>query len=206
MAGLRVRDILIQANDFDPLQLYTPNDLSQENEKWEKTMSIDEFKVFWHRERTAIQFERRIEGGCNAGLLKGDPDKLLPTYQPHPYGGASGRQKQHDWSFRFSCRRHRKEKNLAIDRHSVGTSCPADIRMTKPVGKEYVQVTYTWRHNHDDSGAARSNIPLSRNERIWTKKKAASGQRWASIKGDLRPSQESLRMVKSFLLFFFYYF
>ena len=89
---------------------------------------------------------------------------------------------------------------MAIDRQSVGLGCPANIRMTKPVGKEYVQVTYTWRHNHDDSGAARSNIPLSRNERTWTKKKAASGQRWASIKADLRQSHESLKMVNECLV------
>jgi hypothetical protein len=196
MAGLRVRDILLQANDFDPLLLYTPNEIPRENEKWETTMPIEDFKAFWHRERTAIQFERRVEGGRNADLLKGDPDALLPTYRPNaPYGGTPGRQKKNDWSFRFSCRRYRASKNLTIDRESVGTGCPVEIRMTKPVGKEVVCVAYKWRHNHDDSGAARSDIPLSRNERIWTKKKAAAGQKWSSIKGDLRPSLQAMKMV-----------
>ncbi|KAI8599777.1 hypothetical protein EDD21DRAFT_416467 [Dissophora ornata] len=65
--------------------------------------------------------------------------------------------------------------------------------MTKPVGKEVVNVLYKWEHNHDDSGAARSRIPLGRNELTWTMKQAHSGMKWTSIRALLRPNKTSIR-------------
>lgn len=142
MAGLKVKDILLHPNDYDPTTLYTPNMISQEIERWEATLSLEDFRNIWHRERTAIQFVHRSEGGCNRNLLKSDPDDLLPTYRPTGYGGSIGAPKRNDWSFRFSCRRHKRPTNLSIDRDSVGAGCPVEIRMTKPVGKEAVNVSY----------------------------------------------------------------
>jgi hypothetical protein len=199
MTGLKVKDILLHPNDYDPTILYTPNVISQESEKWESTLSLEDFKSFWHRERTAIQFVHRSEGGCNRDLLKSDPDDLLPAYRSNGYGGSTSAPKRNDWSFHFSCRRHRKPTNLSIDRDSIGTSCPVEIRMKKPVGKEVVNVLYKWRHNHDDSGAARSRIPLGRNELSWTIKQACSGMKWASIRVLLRPNKTSIRQVRSAL-------
>lgn len=155
MAQLRVKDILLQPEDFDPRMLYMPNNISRNNEMWAAKMSIEEFKTFWHQERTAFQFEYRPEGGCNTDLLKGDSDALLPIFNPNrPYGGTPGGQKRFDWSFRFSCRRYRQGKDLTIKRQPIGQKCPVSIWMKKPVGKETVLIEYKWRHNHADSGEA----------------------------------------------------
>ncbi|KAI7821003.1 hypothetical protein BC939DRAFT_456824 [Gamsiella multidivaricata] len=200
MSGLRVKDILLDPSDFDPTTLYTPNVISHENEIWKAALSADDFKTFWHRERTAIQFVHRTEGGCNHGLLKGSPDSQLPTFRPVGYGGSVGAPKRNDWSFRFSCRRHKRPTKLTITRDSVGAACPVEIRMTKPVGKEVVNVSYKWRHSHDDSGSARSRIPLGRNERTWTAKQARSGMKWAAIKALLNCSKDPEKLKALLLL------
>lgn len=148
-------------------------------------------KSFWHQERVAFQFEYLYEGGCTRAIPIDKPDHLLPTYQTQQ--GSIGRPKTNDWSFIFRCRRHRPSKVLVIDRSSIGSACPVYIRMTKFVGRDEVQIEYHWCHNHDDSAAARANIPMGRNELVWIKLVVAEGLDWKSIRARLRLDKNSLQ-------------
>ncbi|KAI7832857.1 hypothetical protein BC939DRAFT_9268 [Gamsiella multidivaricata] len=107
-------------------------------------------------------------------------DTLLPLHITVP--GTNGRPKTYDWSFRFQCRRHGPPRPLALNRPSVGTGCPVEIRMKKFVGMDAVLVDYRWQHNHDLSAQTLSNMPMGANERNWIKLKVAEGSDWKGIR------------------------
>ncbi|KAI8349830.1 hypothetical protein B0O80DRAFT_428851 [Mortierella sp. GBAus27b] len=93
-------------------------------------------------------------------------------------------------------KRSRKEKTLAINRDSVGTGCPANIRFRKLAGEDKVEVTYNWRHNHDTSMESRSLLPSGINELNWVKEKVSRGLDWKGVKSLLRPSEENLQSLE----------
>ncbi|OAQ33601.1 hypothetical protein K457DRAFT_28823 [Linnemannia elongata AG-77] len=133
MAGLRLKDIFLSPDAFDPLKPVEPYHIPPGLTTWTQTFTGEEFRSFWHNERIAIHWEHRSES-TNRHLTpaKLSYDELLPIHNATELG-AIGKPRKYDWSFRFCCRRHRKPQELAIDRDSVGTECPASIRMKKIV-------------------------------------------------------------------------
>ncbi|KAK3804607.1 MAG: hypothetical protein JOS17DRAFT_94558 [Linnemannia elongata] len=196
MSRLRVRDVFLSSNDFDPRQAVEPYPMSGEERVWKRKLSGDEFRSFWYNERVAVQFEYRSEGGGGRDIKTDSEsmDKELPVFKGVP--GARGAPKKYDWTFRFRCRRHRPRKQLGIGRESVGNNCPAQIRMKKLVSCDVVEVEYEWCHNHADSAQARSKLPLDKNELEWTKAKIASGQDWKAVRSQLRLSKEALDLLE----------
>lgn len=172
-----------------------------EKDVWKVTLTGEEFKNFWHTERSALQWQMKFESGFrHIPLKKENANDLLPIHTVIP--GSVGRPPMYDWSFRFCCRRHRPPSQLQIKRDSVGKGCAAEIRMRKLRDKDAVEVEYQWRHNHEDSAKARSKMPLSGIELEWVKKMAADGFDWKAIKARLRLDNWTLRQViLSFVMF-----
>lgn len=199
MSNLRVKDIILFSDDFDPRNLITPFAISMEQDVWKVTLTGEEFKTFWHTERSALQWQLRTESGFrHIPLKKENANDLLPIHTKIP--GSVGRPPKYDWSFRFCCRRHRPPSSLQIKRDSVGTSCAAEVRMRKLRDQDAVEVEYQWRHSHDDSAKARSKMPLSGTELEWVKKMAADGFDWKAIKARLRLDNWSLRQVSLYII------
>ncbi|KAK3805237.1 MAG: hypothetical protein JOS17DRAFT_768795 [Linnemannia elongata] len=195
MSGLRVRDIVLFTDEFDPRELVKPIAIPSEGDEWIAFFTGEEFKTFWYTERVARQWQMMAESGFrHICLKKENADDLLPIHTKTP--GSVGRPPMYDWSFRFCCRRHRPSSQLVIKRSSVGNDCPVEIRMRKLRGRDAVEVVYRWRHNHDDSAKARSKMPLSGIELEWVKKMAADGLDWKSIKARLRLDNWSLRQLE----------
>jgi len=191
---MRVRDIILFTDEFDPRVLVEPFSFPKEQDVWRATFSGEEFKAFWHTERAALQWQRKAESGFrHIPTKKENADDLLPIHTK--ISGSVGRPPAYDWSFRFCCRRHRPPSQLVIERASVGSGFPAEIRMRKLRDKDAVEVEYHWRHNHDDSAKARSAMPLSGIELEWVKMVAADGLDWKSIKARLRLDNWTLRQV-----------
>lgn len=195
MSGLRVKDIVLFPDEFDPRELFEPFDFPKEKEVWKTTLTGKEFAIFWRIERAAMQWKKiMVESGFrHINMSKENKDALLPIHTKAP--GSFGRPPKYDWSFRFCCRRRDPASQLTIGRVSVGNGCPAEIRMRKLRGRDAVEVEYNWRHNHDDSAKARSKMPLSGVELEWVKTLAAQGLDWKSIKARLRLDNWSLRQV-----------
>lgn len=201
MSGLRVKDIVLFSDEFDPRNLVTPFTISMEKDVWNVTLTGEEFKDFWHTERSALQWQMKVESGFrHIPLKKENANDLLPIHTVIP--GSVGRPPVYDWSFRFCCRRHRPPSQLQIKRDSVGKGCAVEIRMRKLRNKDAVEVEYRWRHNHEDSAKARSKMPLSGIELEWVKKMATDGFDWKAIKARLRLDNWSLRQVILFFALF----
>ncbi|KAG0020650.1 hypothetical protein BGZ81_009266 [Podila clonocystis] len=194
MSGLKVKDIVLFSDEFDPRILVKPFPISMEQDVWRVTFTGEEFKTFWHTERSALQWQMKAESGFrHIPVKKENANDLLPIHTKT--SGSVGRPPKYDWSFRFCCRRHRPPSQLQIKRDSVGKSCPAEIRIRKVRDQDAVEVEYQWRHNHDDSAKARSKMPLSGNELEWVKKMVSDGFDWKAIKARLRLDKWSLRQV-----------
>ncbi|KAF9913469.1 hypothetical protein FBU30_003316, partial [Linnemannia zychae] len=195
MSNLRIRDIFLFTDAFDPRELIAPYPISKEKDEWTTTFTGEEFRIFWNIERAAMQWQMMTESGFrHIGIKEKNADDLLPVHMKTP--GAVGRPPVYDWSFCFCCRRHRPPSELTIKRASVGNNCPVKIRIRKLRGQDAVEVSYRWRHNHDDSAKARSKIPLSGIELEWVKKMATEGLDWKSIKARLRLDSWSLRQLE----------
>ncbi|KAI8598033.1 hypothetical protein EDD21DRAFT_356729 [Dissophora ornata] len=193
MSGLKVKDIFIDPNDFKPRDLAVPFSFPRDQERWMVRFTPEDFKTFWFQEQTAIQFVPCSEQGPNRNIRNQSGDTLLPFYITVP--GNKGRPKTYDWSFRFQCRRHGSPRTLAINRPSIGTGCPVEIRLKKPVGMDAVLVDYRWQHNHDLSAKTLSNMPMGANERNWIKLKVAEGNDWKGIRALLRMDDDSMTEV-----------
>ncbi|KAF9079983.1 hypothetical protein BGX27_005820, partial [Mortierella sp. AM989] len=194
MSGLKLKDIFIDPNDFKPRDLVVPYPFPREQEVWMVRFAPEDFRAFWFQEQTAIQFVPCSERGPNRDIRKLPSDTLLPLHISVP--GTNGRPKTYDWSFRFQCRRHGPPRPLAIDRPSVGTGCPVEIRMKKPVSMDAVLVDYQWQHNHDLSAQTLSNMPIGTNERNWIKLKVAEGSDWKGIRAMLRMDENSMSVIE----------
>ncbi|KAF9341570.1 hypothetical protein BGX26_008649, partial [Mortierella sp. AD094] len=167
-----------------------PFSFPTEQERWMVRFTPEDFKAFWFQEQTTIQFVPCSEQGPNRHIRKQSGDTLLLFYIVIP--GSNGRPKTYDWSFRFQCRRHGPPRALTINRPSIGTRCPVEIRMKKPVGMDAVLVDYRWQHNHDLSAQTLSNMPMGANERNWIKLKVAEGSDWKGIRAMLRVDENSM--------------
>lgn len=149
MSGLRVRDIVLFTEEFDPRELVKPFAIPSEEDEWKVVFTGEDFKTFWYTERVARQWQMTAEGAFRHILLKKEnADDLLPIHTRTP--GSVGRPPAYDWGFRICCRRHRPPSQLITKRPSVGNGCPVEIRMQKLRGQDAVAVKYRWRHNHDD--------------------------------------------------------
>ena len=121
-------------------------------------------------------------------------DALLPIFNATEDGVVRAPRK-YDWSFRFCCRRFRDPKILTIGRESVGTKCPASIRMQKVVLQNKINVVYERVHNHPDSPQDRAQMPMGHNEISWIKARVVEGLDWKAIRARLRLDSKTLAKV-----------
>ncbi|KAI8362450.1 hypothetical protein B0O80DRAFT_100408 [Mortierella sp. GBAus27b] len=198
---LTIGDILPYNPTFDPLKPIHPHPIPRDQgspHPFVATFTLSRFREFWSAERVAHQWLPCSEKNSR-DIVFGNKENLhQPLVVQRKKSGYSraGRPRQYDWTFKYACRRSRKEKTLAINRDSVGTGCPANIRFRKLAGEDKVEVTYNWRHNHDTSMESRSLLPSGINELNWVKEKVSRGLDWKGVKSLLRPSEENLQSLE----------
>jgi len=85
MTGLRVRDIILFTDEFDPRELVKPFAIPSERDEWIAVFTGEEFKTFWYTERVARQWQMMFESGFrHIPLKKENVDDLLPIHTRTP--------------------------------------------------------------------------------------------------------------------------
>ncbi|KAF9117484.1 hypothetical protein BGX30_005428, partial [Mortierella sp. GBA39] len=85
MSGLRVRDIILFTDEFDPRVIVEPSAFPKEQDVWMSTLTGEEFKTFWNVERVALQWQIMAESGFrHIPLKKESANDLLPIHTKIP--------------------------------------------------------------------------------------------------------------------------